>query len=537
MGGAAGRLAPGVEEPPTSTAALAGLKAVRGAWAEQLTCRSSSAAAPSERATATFARSQDQVRKRTRARMGVPAEPEAGTVDEEGTGLPPAKRSRRAADLERWCVAGSWAMCEHCRVLQPRDMKPALFNNVSPKPCISQSQCWRCQAKRPHLAPSLDDVPQPLRGLTPETAAALAMLEVNTGPEVRSLQSNGYRQHAGMIRFSWHATLAIARLRDLSGEERERGLAAYRWLLANNTKYAEFNEEHMKFLREHPEPTDVQRRRWLRILEREAVECACWPHLFWQTELCFSVERLTDPRRVSRQMGALDTLEHRLFGDRGDHEDVDPYGDVEDAEDEVDTVMHSVRRSFAAKALGPLLDYGSSYDILHYVFDLTLWSTIGAKRNLGYEVPMRVLMAGHPMSPLYWRATHHALIDMVRQCGYPRLFVTKAPFEKSFPYHAFVEDQLAKQQRKRVRLPVQETLHLTHVLTELARGFITGQNEGEQKKRWKRHLLQDPAGNKRVALMSRIEFQDGTHKSPTQDYHGSGRPHLHFVVCAERPDL
>ena len=28
----------------------------------------------------------------------------------------------------------------------------------------------------------------------------------------------------------------------------------------------------------------------------------------------------------------------------------------------------------------------------------------------------------------------------------------------------------------------------------------------------------------------RIEFQDGSRKDPTQDYHGSGRPHLHGVV-------
>ena len=42
--------------------------------------------------------------------------------------------------------------------------------------------------------------------------------------------------------------------------------------------------------------------------------------------------------------------------------------------------MHSVRRSFAAKAMGPLLDYSTSYELLHFVFDLTLWSDIGAKK-------------------------------------------------------------------------------------------------------------------------------------------------------------
>ena len=29
-----------------------------------------------------------------------------------------------------------------------------------------------------------------------------------------------------------------------------------------------------------------------------------------------------------------------------------------------------------------------------------------------------------------------------------------------------------------------------------------------------------------------MEFQDGTRKVPTQDYHGSGRPHVHVLVFA-----
>ena len=34
----------------------------------------------------------------------------------------------------------------------------------------------------------------------------------------------------------------------------------------------------------------------------------------------------------------------------------------------------------------------------------------------------------------------------------------------------------------------------------------------------------------------RIEFQDGTHKLPTQDYHGSGRPHVHMLGFGDRPE-
>lgn len=35
-----------------------------------------------------------------------------------------------------------------------------------------------------------------------------------------------------------------------------------------------------------------------------------------------------------------------------------------------------------------------------------------------------------------------------------------------------------------------------------------------------------------MRVFARVEFQDGTRKAPTQDYHGSGRPHVHVLVFA-----
>jgi hypothetical protein len=110
------------------------------------------------------------------------------------------------------------------------------------------------------------------------------------------------------------------------------------------------------------------------------------------------------------------------------------------------------------------------------------------------------------------------------------------PYENSMPDHTFIEDQLAKQMRKRTRLAVPETLHLTHALTKISRSFVAGVS-GKARSRdptWTRQLLQKEEGS-RLAIMTRIEFQDGTRKSATQDYHGSGRPHVHFIVCAEDP--
>eukprot|EP00974_Lingulodinium_polyedra_P112273 10860462-Lingulodinium_polyedra.AAC.1 len=96
-------------------------------------------------------------------------------------------------------------------------------------------------------------------------------------------------------------------------------------------------------------------------------------------------------------------------------------------------------------------------------------------------------MQGHPMSPMYWLAVQAGLVDMVRQCGYPRFFWTKSPYEASFPYHQFLEDQLKKELRARVGLPLQETLHIAHVLTQMAAGAIAGHNCKRAGREWQRH--------------------------------------------------
>ena len=149
------------------------------------------------------------------------------------------------------------------------------------------------------------------------------------------------------------------------------------------------------------------------------------------------------------------------------------------------------------------------------------------------------------MSPLYWRAVQNGLIDMIRQCGYPKIFMTTAPYKPSFPNHVFVQDQLEKTQRSRGHLALPEALHMAHVLRENVRGFVTGVNSsGDGPARnarvWKRHLLngapEPPQKRARVAVMSRLEYQDGTRKPTSQDYHGSGLPHDHSIVCLERPE-
>ena len=220
-------------------------------------------------------------------------------------------------------------------------------------------------------------------------------------------------------------------------------------------------------------------------------------------------------------------------------------GKEQQGRDEPPTVArHSAKRSFAAKALGPLLGYGNSFEILQYIYDLTMWSSIGSKRAVGDErVPLRLMMKGYPFSPLYWKSLHLALVDMVRQLGPPVIFWTFAPYEWSFPYHVWIRDAMSKQLRGRLFLPVAETLHLAHVMTQVVRGLLTGRSHGDRREggRWTTHLLaaRDPRTGRILDLpfFARLEFQDGTRKAATQDYHGSGRPHVHVLVFCKKPQL
>ena len=533
-----------LEEPPvTVDAALAELRRARAEWGEPLAKFRRAGARPTDAETSEYQKSKGDVQRRVRGKFGA-----AGDIhgraelkgDVNGTGLPPATESKRSHQLELWATAGSWGVCKVCLVRQTRDCVPANFDSVPP-PYIDQKKCWRCQAKRDYFVPTFDNMPKQLQNLTDTAAGALSPVKINCGPEIRSLSSAGFRQHAQMMTFSWHCVSVRRHIRkELNREDREAATIAFNYLYEHNPTYQKFVDEQEEFLREHPDATEQQLKRWVSFIEREGVECALWPRLFWKKEMCFTVERLTDPRKIRREKRGkkrLATAEERT-------KNVDPYAapqDEKEGEDD-DGPLHSIRLSYQAKALGPLLDYGSSYEILHFVFDLTLWTTLGARKNVAGAVPMRVMMKGHPMSPLYWRAVQNALIDMVRQCGYPKLFMTTAPYAKTFPYHVSVQHQLDTMQKPRHGAPVVETLHKSHVMMETYRGFVTGTNSdnryGREARGWTRHLLNGEPGAPgkplRLRHMLRQEFQDGARKAPTQDYHGSGEVHIHGVVFAER---
>ena len=229
-------------------------------------------------------------------------------------------------------------------------------------------------------------------------------------------------------------------------------------------------------------------------------------------------------------------LHHTLDYAGGDSSGEENEEDGDDDDDLVADGRHSIKRSFLAKLLSPLLGYSSNFELVQFVYDLNLWSALGAKRNVGSGAPLRVMMGGHTFSPIYWKRVHNALVDLVRQVGLPTLFWTISPYEWSFPYHELIKDRMQKELRARLHLPVEETLHIAHCLTQVVCGLLTGTNQqtkNRQNRRWQKHVLSAKDGSGRqtvVNFFTRLEFQDGSRKPGTQTYHGSGRVHLHCLL-------
>lgn len=278
-------------------------------------------------------------------------------------GLPAASLTERAKAFERWCLYHSWVQCDHCGHMLPRDLTEATLMKDQ-RANVPAGRCSVCQSKRNVPVPtSVEDCPAVLRAVKPELAALLSPLVVDVGPEVRAKYNTGYRQHATMVRFHWKSETVQEALDTVpDGDDRRALLAAYHHLLSDaGSSYKLFHTEHAAFLERHPEPSEQLRRRRLQFLERPGLECALWPCLFWKTSMTFTHERATGLTRADR--GNVEPLERVLFPDRA--RAARAMAPVEAEEDEAaeddehaledDGARHSLKKLFAALALGPCL--------------------------------------------------------------------------------------------------------------------------------------------------------------------------------------
>ena len=156
-------------------------------------------------------------------------------------------------------------------------------------------------------------------------------------------------------------------------------------------------------MEKHPRPDDKAAKRWLRYIEKEGLECVLWPHLFTQRKQCLTWARLQSTTRQAKA-AHRSTLAERL--------DAPLLEEDEEAEPPADVV--GVKRHYMALLSSPILDVGLSYEILHFSYDLNLWSDLGSKRNLQLGLPMRLMLKNHSFSSEYWKDMQGSCSIMVK---------------------------------------------------------------------------------------------------------------------------
>eukprot|EP00438_Fugacium_kawagutii_P025234 Skav236123 [mRNA] locus=scaffold900:1522:8592:- [translate_table: standard] len=498
-------------------------------------------------------------------------------------------RSPLATRFEKWCKEASWVACEKCHRLERVPLRETHISGRRSS-ATTVKMCRHCKDGVGYPTVAHGDIPVELRHLSSDALWAVRPLEPDVGAPAWA--KHGYRVHTDMIRFWWRPRPVHEQIQMLEKEEdKAAATKAYKYLMGNvDSSYRKFVEMHGKFLRRHQQVLEGEWDRKLllprRALEEEGLECAVWPHLYPRTNMCETFIRQQDSRRKDRAAatrraqpapgptGSTDsssdsqsrsssssTSESSSKVCEGakkpppeeDEEDQDvPAAEDAETEDEMEDVAplnfaragrNSAKSAYLAKVLGPVLGYGATYELFQFVYDLWLWSTLGAKKN-AVETPMRLAMAGYSFSPEYWHTRHAALVDTVKQLGLPTMFITVAPYEWSFPFHEWIEDEAQKMLRSRLHLPVAETLHIAHVLAQTVVGLLTGANKQTQqqgeKKPWISHIFgsKDDSGKKTVLnFFGRLEYQDGKRKryvnlqeAATQFYHGRGTVHLHLLV-------
>ena len=447
------------------------------------------------------------------------------------TGLPATSRSKRARQVELWCKFGSWSMCERCRSVRPRPLKAMDVKRLAP-PTVKKCQLCR----RGDYVPQLDDVPEVLRNLSEKAIRTLRPLDVDSGKYERA--PHGYRVHTAMMTFRWSAKGVRKKIAKLKNRAtRRKTLAAYNFLMASeDSAYKHFVEEQKSFLSRHGDAEEKVRRRPLRFIEEPGIECALWPHLYWHRNLCETVVRSTDDRRVARQNGGAKAGDDEEdSSDAGDSSDKEGGEEADKGDIQLKDGRHSIRQNFMKKVFSPVVGYSEDYELLHFVYDLCMWSCLGGCKEATRGIPLRLALKGASFTPAFWRVRHMGLIDLQRQCGFPALFRTRAPYEKSFPYHAWVLDEMAKLGKPRQQLAGPETIHMAHVLKEMDRGLFRGANQrktGQSSRHWSDYILAPEEADVQTSAVNgftRLEFQDGKRKRGTQRYHGRGTVHSHSL--------
>ena len=311
--------------------------------------------------------------------------------------------------LEFWMKHGSWTYCKKCRQL----IWERLFPRFANKPVMKTKAICSCSKDR-YVIPKKKDIPKELRDLSVSEIVALRPLDIHDGEYEK--HPGGYRKKGGMFRLDWSSDSVDTKIARLPRDSRRQCRKAYNYLMnSTDSSYKSYVDRREEAI------SEGLRFNLYDYDKRNGVECALWPHLYPFTAWCETV---------------LDGRQSRL----------------------------SSKIAYITKCQSEIPDYGMSHELLHFHYDLWIWTTVtGAVATAKkHKCTPNKALEDKTFSPEYWRWQHRLLLDAVRQFGFPTLFITISPFEWSFPFPQWLDNLRDLTGYGPTCLPTFETTHIVH---------------------------------------------------------------------------
>lgn len=370
-----------------------------------------------------------------------------------------------STNLQFWIKHMSWTYCSTCKLLKTEKLLP----NYGKRKVLQLFKQCSCQTDI-YVNPKIPLIPNVLQGLSSSEIITLRPFTIHLGPYV--VKANGYRQKTDMFRLMWSKQAVHDKIECLSDiVSKEKCLNAYSYLMSNDAStYAKFVQ-----LREC-EITKNERFNVYDFNFNTGIECALWPNLYPTLEFCETYISATQKHA-------------------------------------------SLKISFLKKVFSEICDYGTSFELLLFHYDLWVFKTVSGAITTArkrYCSPAKAL-EHKTFSQEYWKWQHRALIDAVKQFGYPSLFITISPSEWSFPRPPWLDQLESLTGRGPTQLAAFETIHIVNTLEQLVRGYLCGSNDG----RWKSHFFSYqrlPSRKNILNYFYRFEFQ------------ARGTVHIHMLI-------
>ena len=242
-------------------------KSLQEQWQGFLRHRKVVTAEPTPREKADYAGwKRDDERRRNKKFPGVfeqaiaAAAPEDPADDEADDEEAADWQTPLAKGFEQWAKYNSWFMCPQCHRLELRALEPADIKNAE-RILPGTKKCKHCSKGIGYPCPQPEDVPEPLRDLSPRVIAALRPLEIDCGPYQRA--SDGYRIHSEVFRVRWEEDGVENKIKELPKPEKKKAKAALKFLKRSRdtNAYCHFYHMHWEFLGNHGYHADKKVRR------------------------------------------------------------------------------------------------------------------------------------------------------------------------------------------------------------------------------------------------------------------------------------